>query len=83
MTVIDRDCHPRVLRRFEIFSRILDKIGVDTIRIESAYAGRKTRLFDLVYLCDRISYCLALLNGKDPGEIDYIHHMKKELSREK
>ncbi len=83
VTIIDRDCHPRVLRCFDVFNRLMKEIGVDTVLIESAYASRKTRLLDIVYLCDRVSYFLALLNERDPGEIDYIHHMKKELSRYK
>ncbi|HPD78281.1 MAG TPA: SIS domain-containing protein, partial [Spirochaetota bacterium] len=38
------------------------------------------RLLECVYLCDWISYYLAILNKKDPGEIDFIHHLKKKMS---
>jgi glucose/mannose-6-phosphate isomerase len=81
VSFLDRDYHPRILARFRIFHGLLRKIDVDILEIESVYPDRKMRLFDLVYLSDWISYCLALLRGRDPGEIEYIDHMKRELSR--
>lgn len=81
VSIIDRDYHPRILARFGIFHALLRKIGVDILEFESTHSDRKMRLFDLVYLSDWISYCLALLRGRDPGEIEFIDHMKQELSR--
>jgi hypothetical protein len=35
---------------------------------------------DLIYLCDWISFYLAVLRGFDPSEIDFINEMKKRLA---
>ena len=50
------------------------------INIESNKSTWGERLLECVYMCDWISYYLAILNKKDPGEIDFIHHLKNKMS---
>lgn len=79
--LLDREYHPRVLRRFEVLHALLEGGGVDVHVVSGGAADRKLRLLDMVYFCDWVSYYIALLGGKDPGEIDAIDQMKRELSR--
>lgn len=72
--------HPQIKKRFAITSELLTKAGVEIISLSSAEASFQERLLDLVYLCDWISYYLAIQRGKDPSEIDYIYLLKKRLA---
>ncbi len=76
----DKDDHPRVVRRFRIMETIFREIGLDVIRLESDKDSLKRRIWDLIYLTDWISYFYAVQKGRDPGEIDYIHRLKREMS---
>jgi glucose/mannose-6-phosphate isomerase len=76
----DTAAHPRTLLRFEIVERILGKSGVESMTLQGEGEDRRVRLMDLVYLLDWVSYWLAVLRGYDPGEIDNIMALKKELS---
>jgi glucose/mannose-6-phosphate isomerase len=80
INIIDRDYHPQILKRFEITSQLVKKAGADVINLESSLEDFKVRIMDLTYLCDWISYYLAILRGKDPSEIDYIHYLKDKLA---
>ena len=80
VNILDKDIHPRVLNRFKIINNLLSDQGVAIINIESNRSTFGERLLECVYLCDWISYYLAILNKKDPGEIDFIHHLKKKMS---
>jgi len=72
--------HPQIKKRFAISGELLAKAGVEIISLSSAEASFQERLLDLVYLCDWISYYLAIQRGKDPSEIEYIHLLKKRLA---
>jgi len=72
--------HPQIKKRFAITSELLTKAGVEIISLSSIEASFQERLLDLVYLCDWISYYLAIQRGKDPSEIDYIYLLKKRLA---
>lgn len=78
--IIDPSYHTQLMKRFNITADIISEAGAEVIRLESKLDTRKERLLDLVYLCDWISYFLALLRGKDPSEIDNIHLLKKRLA---
>jgi len=72
--------HPQINKRFKITGELLQKAGVEIISLASSEATFQERLLDLIYLTDWISYYLAILRGKDPSEIDYIHLLKKRLA---
>jgi glucose/mannose-6-phosphate isomerase len=80
ITFSDPDYHPQIKKRFKITSELAKQSGVEIINIESKEKNRKVRLFDLIYLCDWISYYLALLRNHDPSEISYIDELKKRLT---
>ena len=80
ITITDPDCHPQIKKRFKITCELAKQSGVEIINIESKEKNRKVRLFDLIYLCDWISYYLALLRNHDPSEISYIDELKNRLT---
>lgn len=80
ITISDPDYHPQIKKRFKITSELAKQSGVEVINIESKGKNRKVRLFDLIYLCDWISYYLALLRNHDPSEIAYIEELKNRLT---
>jgi glucose/mannose-6-phosphate isomerase len=79
ITIMDDDVSGRIKKRIEIVNDLLSKEGVDILSIKSASLTFKERLIEAVYFCDWVSYYLALLNKKDPGEIDFIHTLKKRM----
>ena len=79
INITDPDYHPQIKKRFKITSQLAKQSGVEIINIESKEKNRKVRLFDLIYLCDWISYYLALLRNHDPSEITYIDELKNRL----
>jgi len=78
----DVNYHPRVKKRFDIVSGLMQKAGCEVLTLESNENDFKVRLFDLIYTGDWISYYLAILRGKDPSEIDNINYLKQELAKE-
>ncbi len=72
--------HPQIKKRFKITGELLQKAGVEIISLSSSELTFQERLLDLIYLTDWISYYLAILRGKDPSEIEYIHLLKKRLT---
>lgn len=78
--LIDKNFHPRVLKRFQIASELILQKNVEIINIESYKEEFYLRLFDIVYLCDWISCYLSVMRGKDPIEINNIYYLKNKLS---
>ncbi len=76
----DIDDNPRTKIRFEAIEEILKPIAKDIINIESESKYLLTRIFDLVYLADWVSYYLSLLNGTDPTPIPLISKLKDILA---
>ncbi len=79
LSLVDRDVHPRIAKRIEIINDLITAEKIDIITIEGRGESFKSRLIETIYLCDWISYYLALFNEKDPGEIDFIHHLKNKM----
>lgn len=80
VNLYDEEMHPGVKRRFEIINKLLANEKIDIIKLDGKRDTFRERLIESVYLCDWISYYLALLNEKDPGEIDFIHHLKEKMA---
>jgi len=79
---IDPDMNERISKRIRIINELIASEGIDIINIQSDFKNSKVRLLDVVYLCDWVSYFLGLINGEDPGEINFIHHLKKKISED-
>lgn len=76
----DNDYHLQVKKRYFVFSELAASKGVEVINLTSNEKNYRVRIMDLIYLCDWISFYLAVLRGFDPSEIDFIHEMKKRLA---
>lgn len=79
INILDEDYHPQIKKRFEITSELIKKYNIDAVNISSSKKNFKERLLDLIYLCDWISYYLAIIRRKNPSEIDNINYLKNKL----
>jgi len=79
--LLDKDYHYQIKKRIDITSKIIAKSGAEVITIESDQTTYKERVLELLYLTDWITYYAALLNGKDPSEIENIDILKREIAR--
>jgi len=75
--IVDKTYHPQIKKRFDITASL---ISCDKIYLESNEKDFKVRIMDLIYLCDWISYYLALFRGFDPTEIENINILKEKLA---
>lgn len=77
----DKDDHPRISARFEALFDILQ----DKVNSQFSFSGKRkyflTRMFELVYLGDWISYYLAIENKVDPTPIPVINYLKERLGK--
>ncbi|HNX22781.1 MAG TPA: bifunctional phosphoglucose/phosphomannose isomerase [Spirochaetota bacterium] len=80
VTIWDDEIFSRIRKRIEIINKLLDGEKIDILKIQGKGDTFKERLLEIVYFCDWVSYYLALLNEKDPGEIDFIHHLKNKMA---
>jgi glucose/mannose-6-phosphate isomerase len=79
--LLDKLYHPRVIKRFEVIEEILKEQEHNILVIQSHAKGLITRMFDLAYLGDWVSYYLAMMNEEDPTPIPLIIKLKDELSK--
>lgn len=80
INIVEPSMNRRVAARIEIINYLINERKVDILKIEGKSRSIKTRLVECVYFCDWVSYYLAILNEKDPGEIDFIHYLKKKMA---
>jgi len=72
--------HPRVLLRYDITSRILDKAGISYTVLDAKGQSKLAQVLSLVLFGDYVSYYLALLYGIDPYPIKAVDYLKAELT---
>ncbi len=77
--LVDRDDHPRIQRRIELSSEILEQKAGSALILESEGESRLQRILSLVLLGDFASIYLAILNGENPTTIEPIDFLKSEL----
>ncbi|MCM8801356.1 MAG: bifunctional phosphoglucose/phosphomannose isomerase [Candidatus Omnitrophica bacterium] len=77
----DRFMHPRVKLRMDITKEILDKEGIETIELWSQGDDLLSRILSLIYICDFVSFYLAILYGVDPTPVDRITYLKNKLAK--
>ncbi len=78
----DSACGERIEKRISITTDLISATGVDIINIEGESHNRRVRLFEIIYLCDWISFYLALLEEKNPGDIENIDILKSKMLEE-
>jgi glucose/mannose-6-phosphate isomerase len=79
LNILDDECHPQVLKRINFLNEIFFQNKIDIIGLKSNEKSFKVRLMDLIYLCDWITFYIAVQRGYDPSEINNINELKKRL----
>ncbi|PKL18490.1 MAG: bifunctional phosphoglucose/phosphomannose isomerase [Spirochaetae bacterium HGW-Spirochaetae-5] len=82
LTLLDDEISSRIKKRIEIINKLLMGENIDILSIQGKSGTFKERLIEIIYFCDWVSYYLALLNEEDPGEIDFIHHLKNKMAED-
>jgi glucose/mannose-6-phosphate isomerase len=72
--------HAQLDRRFDITRGIIEEAVHQVLRVDAEGEGRLAQLLDLMYVGDWVSCYLALDNDVDPGPIDAIFALKRELA---
>jgi glucose/mannose-6-phosphate isomerase len=72
--------HEQLERRAVATRELIEEALHQVLRVEAAGEGRLAQLLDLIYLGDWTSYYLALANDVDPGPIDAITQLKRQLA---
>lgn len=79
VNILDDSIHPQIKRRFDFLNQIYEQNKIDVIQLKSNEKSFKVRLMDLIYLCDWITFYIAVQRGYDPSEIDNINKLKAQL----
>jgi glucose/mannose-6-phosphate isomerase len=72
--------HPQVGRRFEIVADLVRPYVSDVVEVRAEGEGDLAQLMDLAYFGDWVSLWLAAFAGVDPGPIDVLMWLKRQLS---
>lgn len=72
--------HPRVLLRYSLTGKLLDKAGLKNEIVEAAGISDLAQMMSLILTGDYVSYYLALLYGIDPYPIKAVDYLKAELN---
>jgi glucose/mannose-6-phosphate isomerase len=72
--------HPRILFRYGITGRILDKAKVEHEIVDASGNSRLAQMMSLILTGDYVSYYMALLYGINPYPIDAVDYLKSELN---
>jgi glucose/mannose-6-phosphate isomerase len=79
VNLLDDQCHTQIKKRFVFLNEIFSQNKIDVINLKSDENHFKVRLMDLIYLCDWITFYIAVQRGFDPSEIDNINQLKDRL----
>jgi len=77
----DRD-HPRVQKRMEITKNVISAAVAGITDVRASGGGLLARTYSLIYSGDYSSLYLAILYGIDPGPVEVIDYLKKQLAKE-
>lgn len=69
----------KIIKRMNAVELLLGEKVKQVINVESTAKGNLTRMFDLIYLGDWLSYFLAIFNSEDPTPIPLISKFKEIL----
>src|SRR5262249_8833146 len=72
--------HERRGRRVAPTRALVEEAVHQVLTVEAEGEGRLAQLLDLIYLGDWTSYYVALANDVDPGPIDAITQLKRQLA---
>ena len=80
INIIDKEYPSRIQNRFDIVNELFAQSKAGVINLMSKEKSFKIRLMDLIFLCDWITYYMAVLRGYDPSEIRNIDLLKERLT---
>lgn len=75
----DSDIHPRVQERIAATERLIGPHATGCFRAQTKGETTFERVISLVLLGDLVSIYLATLSGVDPGPVELIDRLKREL----
>jgi glucose/mannose-6-phosphate isomerase len=70
---------PRVSKRFEVTERMVRGSVAETVEVWSHGDSSLARLFSLVYVTQMAAIYLGLAYGVDPGPVEVLERLKREL----
>ncbi|HEV3228631.1 MAG TPA: bifunctional phosphoglucose/phosphomannose isomerase [Solirubrobacteraceae bacterium] len=76
----DCDVHPRIKQRIELTEQLIAPLAAATFRVQSRGETTMERVISLVLLGDLVSIYLAVLAGVDPGPVQVIEDLRRELA---
>lgn len=76
----DKNIHPRISKRMDIFCSMLKKEGITPIEIWAHGKGLLAKILSSIYTGDLISYYLAILYSVDPTPIERIEYLKQKMA---
>ncbi len=76
----DSDTHPRIADRVELTEGLIRDAAAQTFRVPTRGTTSVERVFSLVLLGDLVSVYLAVLRGVDPGPVELIEQLKRQLA---
>lgn len=77
----DREDHPRIELRFDVTRELVGEAFSEVVEIHSEGHSPLARVLSLVLVTQLASIYVALARDVDPGPVDVIESLKKELSR--
>jgi glucose/mannose-6-phosphate isomerase len=72
--------HPQTGRRFEVMAEMVGAWAAKVVEVRAQGEGELAQLLDLAYFGDYVSLWLAADAGIDPGPVDVLESMKRQLS---
>jgi glucose/mannose-6-phosphate isomerase len=72
--------HPQVGRRFEITADLIRPWVANVVEVRAQGEGELAQLLDLAYFGDYVSLWMAADAGIDPGPIEVLMWMKRQLA---
>lgn len=70
----------RVQIRYQLTKEIVEKNGFKTLEFKPQGQDKIVQAFEIMIFNSYVSFYLAILYGKNPGEIPWVDYFKKELS---
>ncbi len=77
----DCDLHPRVRERIRLTQELIGDSATVSERVESVGQTAIERLVSLVLLGDLVSIYMAILEGRDPVQVDALVELKRRLAQ--
>jgi glucose/mannose-6-phosphate isomerase len=72
--------HTRTNKRFSAVREIVESLGVVNVTVKSTRENFLTRIVQIVYLGDWVSFYMAIINEVDPTPIPLIAKLKNVLA---